>query len=178
MDHVDMIVPPHYSAAPSGDLCTTLRVSFVVRGESRGIVLTTGEKPLRSRSSRAGLFAAEQLYSWSQRDCQRSQHDRCSAIGCSALSISTVSRSVASARMLRLDSMQRDSTASNSTEWRSTRCPLTKFDSEQYSVSLQVWQAGASLSEQMKHDTCNARALEIQALNGRWDEAPRNRFFT
>jgi hypothetical protein len=35
LDHVDRIVPPHYSAAPSGDLCTTLRQSFVVQGESR-----------------------------------------------------------------------------------------------------------------------------------------------
>jgi hypothetical protein len=58
-DHVDMIVPPHYSAAPSGDLCTTLRQSFVVRGESKSSVPTTGDRPLRSRSS-TGLSAVGQ----------------------------------------------------------------------------------------------------------------------
>jgi hypothetical protein len=46
-DYVDMIVPPHYSAAPSGDLCTTLRLSFVVRGESKENVPTTGDRPQR-----------------------------------------------------------------------------------------------------------------------------------
>lgn len=49
-DYVDMLVPPHYSAAPSGDLCTTLRQAFVVRGESRTSVRTTGHSLQRSQS--------------------------------------------------------------------------------------------------------------------------------
>ncbi len=57
--HVDMIVPPHYSAAPSGDLCTTLRLSFVVRGESGTSVPTTGDRPQPFRS-RTGLPAVAQ----------------------------------------------------------------------------------------------------------------------
>ena len=44
-DNIDMTVPSHYSAAPSGDLCTTSRAIFVVRGESRRSVPITGERP-------------------------------------------------------------------------------------------------------------------------------------
>ena len=58
-DGVDMPVPSHYSAAPSGDLCTTYKSQFVVWGESRRSVSITGERPqpprpelpLRSRPS-------------------------------------------------------------------------------------------------------------------------------
>lgn len=58
---VDTTVPPHYSAAPSGDLCTTLkRFFFVVRGENRFSVPftadSTGNQPL-PRSPAQGLSA-------------------------------------------------------------------------------------------------------------------------
>jgi hypothetical protein len=57
-----MTVPPHYSAAPSGDLCTTLS-SCVVRGESRRNVPITGDRPLPElgtfrREAEAAGFAA------------------------------------------------------------------------------------------------------------------------
>jgi len=54
-DNVDMIVPSHYSAAPSGDLCTTWRFLFVVRGESRRSVPITGERPPPFRPAFPGL---------------------------------------------------------------------------------------------------------------------------
>jgi hypothetical protein len=44
-DNVDMPVPSHYSAAPSGDLCTTYKFYFVVWGESRSSVSITSERP-------------------------------------------------------------------------------------------------------------------------------------
>lgn len=49
-DNVDMPVPSHYSAAPSGDLCTTYQSHFVVWGESRTSVSITGERPQPPRS--------------------------------------------------------------------------------------------------------------------------------
>ena len=48
-DNVDMPVPSHYSAAPSGDLCTTYKSQFVVWGESRRRVSSTSERPLPPR---------------------------------------------------------------------------------------------------------------------------------
>ena len=44
-DNVDMPVPSNYSAAPSGDLCTTYKFRFVVWGESRRSVSIASERP-------------------------------------------------------------------------------------------------------------------------------------
>src|SRR3954451_14975990 len=64
-DNVDMIRSSHYSAAPSGDLCTTLKRLFVVQGESRRSVPITGEKPQPFRPGRgaggADILAADIL---------------------------------------------------------------------------------------------------------------------
>lgn len=58
-DNVDMIQPSHYSAAPSGNLCTTSnQLSFVVQGESRRSVRITGEIPQLFRPERVARRAA------------------------------------------------------------------------------------------------------------------------
>lgn len=175
-DHVDRIVPPHYSAAPSGDLCTTLRQSFVVRGESRSSVLATGENrsgsvarlcPGRSRRESPGPL--------SRGDGHLSRSDASSAAPLfeSPLFESPLFES-SSVNSLRFESMACASGPRDSVP----RKNASKIDSEQDIVSFHAWKPGASPSEQMKHDTCNARALEFQALNGHRDRAPRNRFFT
>jgi len=57
-DNVDMTQPSHYSAAPSGNLCTTSKqLSFVVQGESRRSVRITGEGPQPFRSGRVARGA-------------------------------------------------------------------------------------------------------------------------
>jgi hypothetical protein len=62
-DNVDMTVPSHYSAAPSGDLCTTSRFLFVVRGESRRSVPITGERPAPLGPGFSAISPAELSYS-------------------------------------------------------------------------------------------------------------------
>jgi hypothetical protein len=52
-DNVDMTVPSNYSAAPSGDLCTTLKRFFdAVRWENRKSVRTRADRPVIGASLR------------------------------------------------------------------------------------------------------------------------------
>jgi hypothetical protein len=74
-DNVDMPVPSHYSAAPSGDLCTTYKSQFVVWGESRRSVSITDERPqpprpgLRLRSRRSTSVRVLAMECSSATDC-------------------------------------------------------------------------------------------------------------
>jgi len=66
-DNVDMPVPSHYSAAPSGDLCTTYKSQFVVWGESRRSVSITNERPLPPRPELSRSPKALSQKEWSGR---------------------------------------------------------------------------------------------------------------
>ena len=66
-DNVDMPVPSHYSAAPSGDLCTTYKSQFVVWGESRRSVSITSERPLPPRPELSRSQKALSQKEWSGR---------------------------------------------------------------------------------------------------------------
>ena len=69
-DNVDMPVPSHYSAAPSGDLCTTYKFSFVVSGENRTSVSISSDRPqplrpqlLRASPSLSAVFGFPLVFS-------------------------------------------------------------------------------------------------------------------
>jgi hypothetical protein len=147
LDYVDRIVPPHYSAAPSGDLCTMSKQAFVVQGESGDSVPTTGERPQLPRSSRVRLFAVGEV------------------------TIGPVTIGRAGVPMWR----QRRQVQSESTSRLRSGAATRSVAAMTMGVRAQ---ASFPQREQMKHDTCNAVALESQALNGRRYGAPRNRFFT
>jgi hypothetical protein len=179
LDYVDRIVPPHYSAAPSGDLCTTSKQAFVVQGESRDSVPTTGQRPQPPQSSLARLFTIGQggVPMWRQRRQAQSESTLRLMSGAATGSVVAVTTRVSSRpRMTPTRLIQSSTTSVGSTTcWRRTSLPATLLPAP---LLLRGAQASFPQSEQMKHDTCNALALESLALNGRRYGAPRNRFFT
>ena len=173
LDYVDRIVPAHYSAAPSGDLCTTSKPAFVVQGESRDSVPTTGERPqpLRS-SSRVGLFTVGPQSTVGQITVGRIPVGRInvSRVGVPMWRERQAARGGSTAQLMT------GAATENVVAMKSAAASWNA--AQQHLLTRPTSKASFPPIEQMKHDTSNALALESQALNGRRDGAPRNRFFT
>jgi hypothetical protein len=145
-DDVDRIVPPHYSAAPSGDLCTTLRLSFVVRGESKENVPTTGDKPQRLPAGLASVLAEQLILGW----CNSTRRK------------STQPKSVRDSEQNVVSRYGSEGNISLSVEYNRTADVAATIG--------RVATVLVSVNEQMKHDPCNAqtrRALSQQARSKR-----------
>jgi len=152
-DNVDMIPPPHYSAAPSGDLCTTLKQSFVVQGESRRSVPITGERPQPFRPKRVALEAAAHAASAVSFEVSPLP------VECSSLAMEFAVGSAGKCAVALVTGEQMKHGSIDDVRW-------------------QLHGAGGAMAAHASTHSAREQLVVEQARHGRRDGFPRNSFFT
>jgi len=161
-DNVDMIVPSHYSAAPSGDLPTMSKRFSIVQGESRRSVPNTGVRPQSFRPQ----LAASHLAALHLAAPQLTAPQRAAMSGSSAAPLATECSSSAA----------NVAAGHSGNQWNAGKCAVAPGTREQMkhgsfdTIRGQLRAAGGAVAVQTSHLQLETSCQDNRRQNNRFPE--------